>query len=330
MQCDVMSEIASATSPLAQGWARIVGRVARLSLEETRVSRRGFDVDRPDVVQRLEAIGSHFAYGYNLALRSCRIDELVRALEVRAPADAGFAYEGAAMGLAIADWMTPGRHLFEAFLAGPARQHEYMVWVGQGWALARLPVSPLRALRTHRGLNKWLALDGWGFHEGYFHWRRSNAGRRRPRLTDADALRVFDQGLGRSLWFVFGARPDAVSDAISVLPSTRHADLWSGVGLAAAYAGCAPPRDWTALRAAAGPHMPALAQGVVFAAQARQLAGNNVPHTEWACQSLLKLDSASAATIALECLPRDDDSLQAYQSWRGAIQQRCAGAASPA
>jgi hypothetical protein len=77
--------------------------------------------------------------------------------------------------------------------------------VGLGWAWARLPGNPERRLPALDPLLGWLAVDGYGFHEGYFHWRRRVSARELPRGLSASARRVFDQGLGRSLWFVEGA-----------------------------------------------------------------------------------------------------------------------------
>ncbi len=138
------------TGVIARLWARGLGRMLGLSPNETRVATRGFSVDSAQVVQRLEHIGASFAHGFNHATRSTSLDELVSVLKTVAPADSGFAFEGAAMGLALTDWMTPGRRWFDTFVAGPARHHEYMAWVGLGWSFARLPVSPLRVLRRHR------------------------------------------------------------------------------------------------------------------------------------------------------------------------------------
>lgn len=305
-------------------WSLALGRLLRLSPDETRVATRGFSVDSPQVVQRLEEIGACFAHGYNTAIRSASLDELVSTLQTVAPADSGFAFEGAAMGLALTDWMTPGRRWFEAFVAGPANHHEYMAWVGLGWSLARLPVSPVRALCRYRSINKWLALDGYGFHEGYFGWRQSIARQRRPRSLAGSAARVFDQGLGRSLWFVFGADSAAVARAIEPFDPGRHGDLWAGVGLAATYAGGVDSIGLQALRTAAGRHTPALGQGVIFAAQARRRAGNPVPHADLACQVILGLGLLDAAELARRYLPPDGDDIESYQRWRVALQAWCA------
>jgi hypothetical protein len=308
-------------SLVARSWFAVLRRLASISEDLTKVSQRGFTVPRAEIVERLESIGSHFVGGYSLALGCTTLGELALALERVQGEDAGFVYEGAAMGVAIADQLTPGRRWFDAFVQGPAKAHEYMAWVGLGWALARLPVSPLRALGRYRNLNKWLALDGWGFHQGYFDWPRSVQHQGRPRSLVGDAARVFDQGLGRSLWFVRGAEVDAVAAAVNAFDAARHADLWSGVGLAATYAGGVPPGALLQLRELAGPSASALAQGVVFAAQARRRAGNPAAHSELACTHLLGLTATAAADIALSTLPQGDDGLEAYQCWRLAIQR---------
>ena len=305
-------------------WPRALERLLRLSPDETRVATRGFEVESPRVVERLEDIGASFVHGYNSALRSASLDALMGVLAPLPPADAGFAFEGAAMGLALADWMTPGRRRFEAFVAGPALAHEYMAWVGLGWSFARLPVSPVRALRRYRSINKWLALDGYGFHEGYFGWRQSVSRQRRPRSLAGSAARVFDQGLGRSLWFVCGASAAAVARTVEAFAQDRRGDLWSGIGLAATYAGGVDRAGLGALREAAAGHVPALGQGVVFAAQARLRAGNPVPHAVLACREILGLDLPDAAALATRHLPSEGDDIESFQRWRFAIQAGCA------
>ncbi|MEJ7806310.1 MAG: DUF1702 family protein [Telluria sp.] len=308
-------------------WSKILARAGTISPEETSVGRRGFSADDPAVVARLEEIGAHFVDGYNHAIGACDIGELASALSAYERDNAGFVYEGAAMGVAIADFLTPGNSFFGAYLEGPGAAHEYMAWVGLGWALARLPVAPERFLARYRNLNCWLALDGYGFHEGYFHWPKRIVAQRRPRLS-ADGLHVFDQGLGRSLWFVKGADPHLVASCIDTFSPDRQADLWAGVGLAAAYAGGTRPDVYNTLLLVGAAHACSLAQGVVFATQARQRAGSAVPHIEQACERILKLDVPSVAAIAVSTIPDSGASLSHYQQWRFAIQRRCA-VASP-
>src|ERR1022692_1923089 len=52
----------------------------------------------------------------------------------------GFAFEGAAMALTLLDHFMPvNRGRFHRFLHGEGAPHFYMLHVGAGWAMARLP-----------------------------------------------------------------------------------------------------------------------------------------------------------------------------------------------
>src|SRR5207247_986244 len=127
----------------------------------------------------------------------------------------GFAFEGAAMGLALLDRLTPWKaQRWRSFARGPGEPHAYMVHVGAGLALARLRKS----LRLDRGdldpLLRWLVADGYGFHEGFFRWADRSRPLPAPERARGYARRAFDQGLGRSLWFSCGADPGRIATAI--------------------------------------------------------------------------------------------------------------------
>jgi hypothetical protein len=199
-----------------------------------------------------------------------------------------------------------------------------MAHVGAGWALARTSLRLAWRLGPLDPLLRWLMLDGYGFHAGYFHHRDAIGRQRRPRALQRYAENVFDQGLGRAIWFVKGADIDALSGALGAFPRDRQADLWSGVGLAAAYAGGVDTADLTSLFAAAGPFREQLGQGAAFAAKARERAGNPAAHTEHACRIFCGVDAAAAAAITDLALRGLDlaDSGAAYVMWRRNIRTR--------
>ena len=300
-----------------------------ISPQETAFSKRRFRGDAEAVKERLEKVGQCFVGGYHAALEDDR-----RPLPLAARIDAevehefhGFAYEGAGMALALLDTLLPGRRdRLARFLAGPGNAHAYIVHVGAGWILARLPLSPGRLLaRLEDPVLRWLALDGYGFHEGFFRWPRSIERRKIPRKLDGYARRGFDQGLGRSLWFVNGADVRLIPRTIAAFPEHRQADLWSGAGLACAYAGGRDRADVESLRQAAGPHRPSLAQGAAFAAKARERAGNLAGHTELACQVICGTSAVQAAALTDELghgLPVDLPGEPAFEVWRRRIQER--------
>ena len=297
-----------------------------ISLEETTFIRRGFHQGEVKVRQQLEQSGRAFVQGYHLALEDDKFDVLVPRLNAVEVEFRGFAFEGAAMGLTLLDYFLPWKQRLSTFIDTEGSAHVYMVHVGAGWTLARLPQRPQRLLTRLDPLLRWLAVDGYGFHEGYFSWRRSIGERSIPSQLSGYTRRAFDQGLGRSLWFVDSADSTRIPVTIASFPPSRQSDLWSGVGLACAYAGGVSRADIEALRTAARAYRPQLAQGAAFAAKARQRAGNPVAHTETACEVLCGLSSNVAASVtddALNDLPQENGE-PGYEIWRQRIQAQFA------
>jgi enediyne biosynthesis protein E3 len=304
-----------------------------ISPEEASFRRRGFRCRDERARVRLEGIGATFLRGYHAALEAEGDEVLVKRLDAVESELRGFAFEGAAMGLALLDFLNPlGRRRLKPFVEGAGAAHAYMLHVGAGWALARLRRDPSRTLRNFDPLLGWLAVDGYGFHEGYFKWPAYVARQERPRRLSGYARRAFDQGLGRSLWFVEGADVEGVADAVAAFERERHSDLWSGVGLACAYAGGTGQAGLEHLRARAGCFAPQLAQGAAFAAKARSRAGNITAHTEDACRVLCAMNAVAAAEVtdaALRLLPRGCEE-PAYETWRRRIAEEMALAKVPA
>ncbi len=280
---------------------RLRRKLLGISVAETSFARRGFRGGEAAVRDRLERIGRTFLQGYHAALEEGRPEALGYHLDGVDAEFRGFAFEGAAMALALLDHMMPQRgNRVAGFLGGPGADHLYMVHVGVGWALARLPWlrgDPRRCLARLDPLLRWLALDGYGFHEGYFSWRRFVEREAVPVHLSGYAPRAFDQGLGRSLWFVDGSDAGRIAATVAAFAPERRADLWSGVGLACAYAGGADRSAIETLREAAGPHRPHLAQGAAFAAKARQRACNPQDHTDCACGVLCGMSADEAAVV---------------------------------
>lgn len=310
---------------------RLRVRLLSIAPEEASFARRGFTPGEPAARARLELVGETFVGGYRSALEAGDVDVLAVRLAVVDRELRGFAYEGAAMALALLDQLVPRRDRLGAFLAGPAAPHVYMAHVGAGWALARLRRGP-RALRTLDPLLRWLALDGYGFHAGYFAPRRHLEDQRVPRRMTGYAARAFDQGLGRCAWFAAGGDPARAAACVERFPSHRRPDLWSGLGLAVAYAGPCSAEGLAALREAGAGHARQLGQGAAFAAAARERAGNSAAHTDLACRALAgrpASDAAALVTAARAGLPSGGDE-PGYEVWRARIRTALAAPAAAA
>lgn len=247
--------------------------------------------------------------GYHATLDGSKFEVLVPRLNMVALELRGYAYEGAAMGLTGLDCMLPWKKRLRAYLAGPGAAHIYMVHIGAGEALARLRRKPEPFIaRLEDRVLCWLVMDGYGFHEGFFARQRYVDEQVIPAHLSRYARRIFDQGLGRSIWFTGGANVERIVTIIAAFPSARQADLWVGIGVACAYVGGIERAAIEALHRAAGPYGPHMALGVAVVAKGRQRAGNLVPHTELACQVLCGIPSEQAAQIldvAFQNLPTD-------------------------
>ena len=301
------------------------GRTALFGIapEEARLDKRGFAATTPDKQKCLEDAGKSFILGYLSALSSAEVNRAASECEKLSPALRGFAYEGSAMGLALIDLVSVGKpRLFRAFAEGPAQHHIYMVHVGTGWALARCPWGMLTFFPFLDPLLRWLAIDGLGFHEGFFHASKfiATCGTSRKRRKNSEA---FDNGLGRAMWFASGARAELATQTLAAFPKERQAALWSGIGLAATYAGGASSSELQDLLSAAGEHRDEIALGAAFAAKARCRAGNLTDNANLACGVFCQMDATSAAAVTDRCLeaigPHHHSG--SYAQWRESIKK---------
>ncbi|HEU5271876.1 MAG TPA: DUF1702 family protein [Jatrophihabitans sp.] len=306
-------------------------RILTPSMSETRLDVRGFHVKNAAARSRLERVGETFLTGYGYAAEARTVDDAEQRLELLDREVRGFGYEGAAMGFAIRDGLPIGGSTHVAqLLAGRGRRHAYMVYIGVGWAMARLPRFRWSRITVADPLLRWLVLDGYGFHQAYFHTRQYVTEHyREPELPwPAEgpswyAQHAVDQGIGRALWFIGGTDVDQVTNLISGFQAERRPDLYSGAGLAACYAGGAEPAELSLLADRAGDHLPQLMQGAVFAATARVETDLVVPHTEIATKLLCGTTPAEAAQLSRDCRPgpvdaasEEEDDLPAYEVWR--------------
>ena len=300
-------------------------QILKIGEQEVEFSRRGFARTSPEVQSRLENIGRIFLQGYHGALQhhdQGALAELLNQIELE---HRGFAYEGAAMALTLQDRIFLRRNSLARFMDGDGKQHIFMLHVGAGWALARLPWLRRRmetAIGKLHPVLRWLVIDGYGFHEGYFHWKDRPGPEVRPLKLSEDARHVFFQGLGRSLWFIKGANVSEISGAIASFHPIYRGDAWSGAGLACAYAGGLAADAIARLQNEAGTHSVALAQGAAFAAKARQLAGNPALHTEIACEILCSMPAEQAAALCDETYGKINLLHPCpYQHWRQLVQK---------
>ena len=263
--------------------------------------------------------------GFRATLEDDRFDVLVARLNEVEADWRGFAYEGVGLGFAVFDYFLPWRKRLQAFVSGPGAPYIIPLYIGAGLALGRIGGRRIEwfMTRLENPAFRWMVVDGYGFYKGFFSRHRYLEEKVVPGHLSPYARRVFDQGLGRSIWFATGENVDQVITTIASFPEARQADLWSGAGFACAYAGSPMERQGLEMLCrAAGPYMSQLALAGALAAKRRYGFGHVTPHTELACQVFCGLSGEMAAHIAnnaLENLPIEGVQ-SSHQIWRERIE----------
>lgn len=317
-------------------------RIFRLQYHKVTCARLGFEECEAAVSARVDEYFSNFLDGYHLALDEQSLEALSARLNLEvSPEFLGFAYEGAGMYLALRDFLTPWKKSrVSAFIEGPARAYMFVSAIGIGFIFPRLPWTRWRVKHYVERLSPelcWLAVDGYGFHQGLFHHRRYVERCERPRGLPGRAARYFDNGVGRSIWFVKGASPGRIDSAIRRFGESRRADLWAGVGLACAFAG-GVVEDFNRYEAVllelkkyGREYRRHVGLGVMLAAAARLCGEIDSPWTSRACQLILGVTFSEAGRQALRIMeevmrtlensPAEEIRLNAYEMTRRRIME---------
>lgn len=234
----------------------------------------------------------------------------------------GFAVEGAAMSAAMFDLLNPAGYGLRR--RGPrltrlaelhGDQHPYTLHCGAGWAYATLRRRP-GPLSGFDPLLRWLVYDGAGFCRAFSAGPRRVTRLQPPGRWSATERAHFDQGVGRALWFL--GTPAGLPDRVGGFEPARRHNLWSGIGLAAVYAGGTDIAQLIWLAERAGSFRLDLAVGVTSALQAREHGRVSSDQTRGAATALTGLPTAqllAAHDRALaECRPLTDP--YPYAGWQ--------------
>jgi enediyne biosynthesis protein E3 len=290
---------------------------------EADFSTRGFHCAVGARSAHLEKIGHSFIAGHNTAWNVQSVPELRKSIDDFDLELRGFAVEGAAMASGIRSSMQFSSGGIKSVIEAFRRDFDYLTHVGVGWAIARTPWNANKLQKVLDPIHKWLAYDGLGFHDAYFHHDLVLSGWRR-RLSDY-AQRAYNQGVGRALWFISGGEPLRAAELILIYPSKRRSDLWSGLGLALAYAGpLVEQEELHNLIEKAGECSPQFAQGIAFGCEARVKA-NFVPlYTDLVVRTVWGDSPSAIAGLVGDVrreLPRRDTTSPRYELWRHKISE---------
>ncbi|MBK8494275.1 MAG: DUF1702 family protein [Chitinophagaceae bacterium] len=279
-----------------------------------------------DVIQKIESIQSVFLETQLFYATHNDIIGLISYME-KFPVDfRSIAYESASMAIAINDLEQKGKLInWLHYVNGPAKLHKAQVYVGLGWAIAKLKLPFLPIVEKIETAYYFRVADGCGYYDGSFRQRQTVLGLQLPAYLPQAALHMYDQGVGRSLWYSSRADINKVKNKIEGFPAERQAALWRGMGIAVAYVGGCDDAYLETVWQYAGANNIQLAYGAALAARSRMKADSMTADTD-RCSRLWFICSAG---VANEFSAETGDTAGAgneagYINWVNQIENRLA------
>ena len=279
-----------------------------------------------EVAVRMEKIREIFQHAMSIAKEKEDFKSLVAELDNTENEFRSIAYEGAAMALALKDF-SDGHTLnhWRLFMEGPGNKHSAQVHAGLGWAIAQQRISALPFIETLDPIMRFRMLDGCGYYDGIFRQRQTIAKQTMPTDLADKLLSGYDQGVGRSLWYISKGACAKIPEMISAFSPSRHNDLWRGVGIACVYVGGFDFDILSELLNYSLSHHTQLAVAAALVAQARNNAETLTPDTELACRVWCNCSTQEAILVTEKSkqsatLHPDD----AYKTWLRNIEEELA------
>jgi enediyne biosynthesis protein E3 len=158
-----------------------------------------------------------------------------------------------------------------------------------------------------------------GYYEGMFRSRHTVRSKTIPDQISAEDLHSFDQGLGRSLWYIAKGVPEQLRSLIEAFPASRLPDLWRGAGIAVAYVG-GTEESFQTIYKIAGPYAVNLAAGAVFLAHSRIKAATLNEETEAVCRCWCHATALQVAALLDQTEPLATGP-GAYMHWVRSVEE---------
>jgi hypothetical protein len=237
------------------------------------------------VAQKMEAIQGIFQQVQESFSKTETLADLRWLCESYEPEFRSIAYEAVAMCLGLNDLKAEdGLVSWRAFLESQNHLNDTQVHVGLGWAFAQQSIDPTPFLSGLEQMFRYRVLDGYGYYEGIFRKRKSILSQQKPEWKDEVASGAYDQGLGRSLWYLNHGKVDEAQTMLEKFPAERHADLWRGLGIAVAYVGGCDEKTLGQIFKSADTNKAQLATGAFMALVSRHYAGYVSEGTAFTCR----------------------------------------------
>jgi hypothetical protein len=269
-----------------------------------------------EVIQRIESIQSIFLETQLFYATHNDIPGLISYVEKYPVEFRSIAYESASMAIALKDLVQHDELIgWLHYVNGPAKLHQAQVYVGLGWTIAKLQLPFLPVVEKIETAYHFRVADGCGYYDGSFRQRQAVLSLQLPAYLPLAALCMYDQGIGRSLWYSCRADIDKIKNKIEGFPAERQAALWRGMGIAVAYVGGCDNAYLESLWQHAGANRIQLANGAALAARSRRMANTMTSDTDHCSRFWFTLGADISGYT-------NED---AYDNWINQIEERLSG-----
>ena len=184
------------------------------------------------IAKNIETVVSTFQKGLSISEQEFGLDELISKLNQFEPRYRSVAFEGASMGVAIQNSLGTWNKYAKA-----AEKHATQVHIGLGWAIAEGQMNLASTLSEIEPDFQVKVLDGYGYWHGLFRRRLTIRTQTIPKNITSEYQSGFDQGIGRTIWYITKGEVAKVVNIINHFSEDRRANLWQGIGVASTYVG---------------------------------------------------------------------------------------------
>ena len=221
------------------------------------------------IASKMENIKTIFQAAQENASKLEDISELVALLQTTETEFLPVAYEGAAMTLALKDFSSGDSILnWKKFLES-SKKYACQIYIGMGWAVGQEKRTSLPFLSELNHNMQFRIWDGCGYFDGIFRQRQTIKGQNRQEHIQQKDYQAYDEGIGRSIWYICKGDETKVPEMIQQFSTDRHSDLWRGVGIACSFVGGFEEKALRALESSAGKHSTQLGIGAAMVAKSR-------------------------------------------------------------
>ena len=250
--------------------------------------------------QKMEKIKTIFQKAQEQASKAEDINELIAFLQTTEKEFLPVAYEGAAMTLALNDFSEGDSISNWKQLLDSSKKYSCQIYLGMGWAVGQQKKSELPFLELLSRNMQFRMWDGCGYYDGIFRQRQSIKSKKRSENILPKDFQAYDEGLGRSLWYICKGDVAKVGEMLATFDLERHVDLWRGVSIACCFVGGFDENKLKELIVSSGEYKVQLGIGAAMVAKIRIEADCITDNVELANKVFNQLSAEEAMKITVK------------------------------